>query len=233
MFHFQNSQLVGSPLPFSCRLYIEAMEELRQLGTLGLNTLTSKNASCRLFPQKRCALMSARASPSEFAALYCSDSPVSCCSVGSTATLGETSVRKSAVMSLMSLCLREGNPPQGQLKACSTVNFFLHVQQDGRCGSCHPYLSLMASLKAPLCRVKPCSDSGGTTSQCDAPFSPPKSIACCRLEGSLSCNLAAAFVCFCHCWALILFLMEVCSFGTLGHTTSYCRNRAVIRAEIR
>ena len=36
------------------------------------------------------------------------------CRVGSTDTLGETSVRKSAVMSLMSLCLREGNPPQGQ-----------------------------------------------------------------------------------------------------------------------
>ena len=144
------------------------MEELRQLGALGLNTFTS--ASCRLFPQKPCALMSAQASSSEFAVLYCSDSPVSGCSAGSTATLGETSVRKSAVMSVMSLCLREGNPPQGQLTACSTVNFFPHVQQDGRCGSCHPYLSLMASLKAPLCRVKPCSDSGRTTSQCDALF---------------------------------------------------------------
>ena len=88
------------------------MEELRQLGALGLNTLMSKNASCRLFPQKPCALTSARASSSEFAVLYCSDSPVSDCSAGSTATLGETSVRKPAVMSLMSLCLREGNPPQ-------------------------------------------------------------------------------------------------------------------------
>ena len=94
------------------------MEELWQLGALGLNTLMSKNASCHLFPQKLCALMSARASSSEFAVLYCSDSPVSGCSVASTATIGETSVRKSAVMSLMSLCLREGNPPQGQLKAC-------------------------------------------------------------------------------------------------------------------
>ena len=104
------------------------MEELRQLGALGLNTLTSKNASCSLFRQKPCALTSAGASSSEFAVLYCSDSLVSGCSVGSTATLGETSVRKSAVISLMSLCLREGNPPQGQLKACSTVNFFPHVQ---------------------------------------------------------------------------------------------------------
>ena len=43
-----------------------------------------------------------------------------------------------------------------------------------------------------VCRVKPCLDSSRTTSQCDAPSSPPKSIACCRLEGSLSCNLAAA-----------------------------------------
>ena len=80
------------------------MEELWQLGVLGLNTLTSKNASYCLFPQKPCALTSARASSSEFAVLYRIDSPVSDCRAGSTATLGETSVRKFAVMSQMSLC---------------------------------------------------------------------------------------------------------------------------------
>ena len=46
---------------------MDAREELLELGACGLNTLTSKNASCRLSPQKHCALTSARASSSEFA----------------------------------------------------------------------------------------------------------------------------------------------------------------------
>ena len=74
---------------------MDAREELLELGACGLNTLTSKNASCRLSPQKPCALTSARASSSEFAVLYWSCSPVSGCRVGCTETLGETSVRKS------------------------------------------------------------------------------------------------------------------------------------------
>ena len=80
-------------------------------------------------------------------------------------TLGQTSVRTFAVMSLMSLCHIEGSPPQWQLKACSTLNFFPQVQWEGKYGSGHPYHRLMASLKAPLCRVKPCSVSGNTASQ--------------------------------------------------------------------
>ena len=88
-------------------------------------------------------------------------------------TLGQTSIRTSAVMSLMLLCRIGGSPPQWQLKARSTLNFFLHLQWEGKYGSGHPYRRLMASLKVPLCRVKLCSVSGNTASQCKAPFSEP------------------------------------------------------------
>ena len=61
---------------------------------------------------------------SVFAVLCWNCSPVSIWRSGSTATLWQTSERRLAVMSLLSLCLSEGNPPCEQLKACSTVKCF-------------------------------------------------------------------------------------------------------------
>ena len=49
-------------------------------------------------------------------------SPVSGWSVGSTQTLGHTSMRSCAVMSLIVLCQMEGMAPFGQLKAWLTLN---------------------------------------------------------------------------------------------------------------
>ena len=58
--------------------------------------------------------------------------------------------------------LHRRKPTTMELKACSTLNFFPKVPWEGKYGSGHPYRRLMASLKAPLCRVKPCSVSGNT-----------------------------------------------------------------------
>ena len=69
-------------------------------------------------------------------------------------TDGHTSVRRLAVKSLRSLCLRIGNPPVGQLSLCSTVNGWPHWQLEASIGGSHPYLRCKASRKAPLCRLK-------------------------------------------------------------------------------
>ena len=143
--------------------------------------------------------MSKRAPSSKFAVLCCISSPVSGCSSSSTHTLWQTSVSSEAVMSLMSLCLSVGRPPREQLKACSTVRFFPHTQWEGKCDSCQPYLRHNASLKAPLCTLKPCSTKGIIHSQPDVPFSLQKSITRCRSCGSFSHRLSASFCC---CWCL-------------------------------
>ena len=52
-------------------------------------------------------------------------------------------------MSRISLCLIEGKPPLGQLRACSTVNLTPQTQWAGKCGGCHPYLKHSASRNAP------------------------------------------------------------------------------------
>ena len=74
-------------------------------------------------------------------------------------------------MFLSSLCLMEGNPPQGQFIACSTVRGLPQTQVDGRFGGRQPYRRHKASRKAPLCRAKPCSAIGKADSQLEAPFS--------------------------------------------------------------
>ena len=82
-------------------------------------------------------------------------------------------------MSPTSLWRMDGNPPLGQLRACSIVNLFPQTQWDGRCCGFHPYLKHNASLKAPLWRVNTCSSMGSVESQLDEPFSVASSIALC------------------------------------------------------
>ena len=75
-----------------------------------------------------------------------------------------TSVRRVAVRSRISLCLIDGNPPLGQDKACSTENETPQSHFDGSLSGVQPYHSARASWKAPLCKAKPCSESGRTVS---------------------------------------------------------------------
>ena len=102
-------------------------------------------------------------------------------------------MRNCAVRSRSSLCLIDGNPPQGQLKACSMVKCYPQTQLAGRSGGLHPYLRYRASLNAPLCRAKPCSAIGRAESQLEAPFSFEISNALCILVGSLLDSSVARF----------------------------------------
>ena len=69
------------------------------------------------------------------------------------------------------LCLIMGKPTVGQLKACSTLNGFPHIQCEARSIGSHPYLRHRASWNALLYRVKPWSYMGRMVSQVEAPFS--------------------------------------------------------------
>ena len=91
---------------------------------VGIEHLHVKNACCLSHPQKVCADTSSRAPSSLLAVLCLSCSVVTCCKVGSMATLWHTSLRYSAVMFLSSLCLMDGNPPHGQFIACFMLNGF-------------------------------------------------------------------------------------------------------------
>ena len=88
--------------------------------------------------------------------------------------------RSPAVISLSSLCLIEGRPPRGQLKACSTVKGSLQTQLDGNKGGRQPYLRHKASLKAPSCKTKPCSDKGRAVNQLEEPISTDKLTDLCK-----------------------------------------------------
>ena len=73
------------------------------------------------------------------------DSPVIGCNSGSIRTSLQTSVRRLAVRSLISLCLIEGEPPLGQERACSTENLAPQPHVDGVCRGCQLYLRAGAS----------------------------------------------------------------------------------------
>ena len=64
------------------------------------------------------------------------------------------------VRSLTSLCLRDGKPPLGQDRACSTENREPQEQLVGTLAGCQPYLRARASLNAPLWNIKPNSSKG-------------------------------------------------------------------------
>ena len=53
-------------------------------------------------------------------------------------------------------------PPVAQVRACSTEELKLQAHLLGRSNRVHPYLRLIASQKAPLCRINPCSLRGKT-----------------------------------------------------------------------
>ena len=97
----------------SCFLYVAGrLLELLQ-GALGWNTLTSKKASWRIF-QKPLARTSSRAPSSVLVEASLKDSPDSGCRCGSMATLGQTSVSREAVRSLISLWRIVGKLPMWQ-----------------------------------------------------------------------------------------------------------------------
>ena len=117
---------------------------------MGLKTLTSKSVLWNVPFQKLLAAISSRAPFWVLAEASLSISSVTGWSSGSIFTLWHTSVRRVAVMSLISLCLMDGNPPLAHEKACSTVSLLPQAQLDGRFEGGHPYRRARASWKAPL-----------------------------------------------------------------------------------
>ena len=97
-----------------------------------------------------------------------SASPVIGCRVGSVHTSCQTSVIRFAVRSRTSLCRMVGKPPIGHDSACSTEKLVPQAHEVGVCKGCQPYLRAMASLKAPLWRVRPNSSRGREVSQLEA-----------------------------------------------------------------
>ena len=87
---------------------------------------------------------------------------------GSTLTSQHTSLSRLAVKSRTSLWRIDGNPPHGQLKACSTENNFPHAHVCGRFTGCQPNLKHRASQNSPLGTANPCSAIGRVVSQHDA-----------------------------------------------------------------
>ena len=57
-------------------------------------------------------------------------------------------VNSPAVISLISLCQSEGNPPLLQLQACWTENVLQQIHSIGRYDNCQPYRKETASRKA-------------------------------------------------------------------------------------
>ncbi len=80
------------------------------------------------------------------------DSPESGCRSGSTLTSWHTSVKRPAVMSLISLCLSMGNPPLAQERACSMVRN--HTWQVGGSVASHTTSKMLVSHIALIERVK-------------------------------------------------------------------------------
>ena len=131
------------------------------------------------------ATMSRRAPSSLLADLCASLSPVTGCRQDSVPTPWHTSVKHSAMISLILLCRVEGKPPWEQLRACSIGNFWSQTRREGSCSGYQPYLKHKASRKAPLWRVNPWSAIGRIVSHVEAPFSDDASIALYKLGGTL------------------------------------------------
>ena len=107
-----------------------------------------------------------------------------------------TSVRRVAVRSRISLCLIDGKPPLAHERACSTEKEAPQAHFDGSLSGIQPYRSASASWKAPLCKAKPCSESGKTVSQVEDPFSLASFIDLCRVSGRSPVRSQAAFELF-------------------------------------
>ena len=110
-----------------------------------------KKCTLPIAAPKFSATMSRRAPSSLFADLRISLSSVTGCGQGSVpGTPWHISVKNSAVISLISLCRIDGNPPREQLRACSTVNYWSQTHREGSCSGHQLYLRHKASQKAPL-----------------------------------------------------------------------------------
>ena len=143
----------------------------------GLKTRTSKNAHSNVPPHKPRAFTSSRASGSRLALECKKTSPLRGCSLGSTSTSVQTSLKSEAVRSRISLCRAMVNPPLLHVRAWQLSNGSPHAQCEGRLVGSQPYRRAMASRNAPLCRANPCSWRGRAESQDEAPSSMARSTA--------------------------------------------------------
>ena len=169
-------------------------------GAWGLKILTSKYVFSKRPPQNPLTAMSSLAPSVLTEVAPFRTSPVSGCRSGSTRTSWQTSVRRAAITSRISLWRMMGNPPLGHESTCSTVKVEPHSQWRGTLDGGHPYLRARASLNAPLCRQNPNSSMGREVNQFEAPFS-----------------LASSMVLFCFV-VLYQFLQFPCRL--YGHLTS-------------
>ena len=106
------------------------------------------------------------------------------------------------------LCLIEGNPPLEQERACSVEKCVRQAQLVSALDGSQPYLRVRASLKGPLCGVKPNSSRGSKERQLNTLFSWAKSMARCNVLVWLGLTAAAehfnlSSLCFwISCWLL-------------------------------
>ena len=114
-----------------------------------------KNAHSNVPPHKPRALTSSRASRSRLALECRKTSPLRGCSLGSTSTSVQTSLKSEAVRSRISLCRAMVNPPLLHVRAWQLSNGSPHAQCEGRLVGSQPYRRAMASRNAPLCRGEP------------------------------------------------------------------------------
>ena len=93
------------------------MVNRRWVDASGLKTLISKKARCPSLPQKFFAKTSRRATSSLLVVQWCGCFPVTGWRDGSVAILWHTSLKRTAMISLISLWCIDGNPPCLQLSA--------------------------------------------------------------------------------------------------------------------
>ena len=159
-----------------------------------MNTQTSRKVLSYLPLQKPLAALSSLAPSVVIAVRLDSTSLDISYRLGSTWTSWHTSVSRFAVISLISLCRMEGNPPRGQERTCSTMKLAPHSQLEGVRVVTHPYLKARVSTKAPLWRTKPCSSKGREVSQLEEPLSHARSMAFWRVGVSSPLKLLASVV---------------------------------------
>ena len=141
-----------------------------------MNTLTSKNVSSNLPPQKPLAFMSSR--------LPSCSLPVSGSS-GSTSTSAHISLKMFATTSRISLCRIVGMAPVGQLRACAVSKEAPQQHVLGNLSAFQPYRMHNPSRNSFLDRLKPCSLTGKASNHVEAPFSCANSMQRWRVAGRI------------------------------------------------
>ena len=125
-------------------------------GCNGIETRTSKKVLLLLLFQNSWALMSSLALFWTFVLLKENLSPVKGWRVGSMATLGQTSMRSWAVISLMRSCRIDGRAPLGQLKAWLTEKATPHEQWEGSLAGHQPHMMQGESILGNGCLPLTC-----------------------------------------------------------------------------